>query len=140
MMKNNVIFLNSTEDVLARTAWGEARSEGAQGMQAVMNVVMNRYKDNRTWWGRSIKDICLAKYQFSAWNSNDPNRPQMLAVTEADPNFRIALRLARQAVSGALPDITGGADHYHTKQIEPNWITSGVRVADLGNHLFYQVA
>lgn len=29
-------------DVVARTIWGEARGEGANGMQAVANVIMNR--------------------------------------------------------------------------------------------------
>lgn len=31
-------------DIMARTAWGEARGEGQSGMQAVLNVIMNRVK------------------------------------------------------------------------------------------------
>ncbi|WP_179188665.1 cell wall hydrolase [Kiloniella majae] len=144
MSKNNVIYLNSTADILARTAWGEARSEGSQGMQAVINVVMNRHKDPRTWWGRSVRDICLFSYkgvhQFSAWNEGDANKPKMLVVDETDANFRTALSLANMALKGDLPDITGGADHYHTKAIDPYWAASGVKVADLGSHLFYKVS
>lgn len=140
MSKNKVLYLNSTADILARTAWGEARSEGREGMQAVINVIMNRYKDPRTWWGRSVRDICLHPYQFSAWNANDPNRQKMLAVNETDANFRTAINLANLALAGNLPDITGGADHYHTKQIEPDWLSAASKVADLGNHLFYRVS
>ena len=29
-------------DIVARTIWGEARGEGATGMQAVANVIINR--------------------------------------------------------------------------------------------------
>src|SRR5688500_4029200 len=60
-------------DTLARTLWGEARGEGRNGMQAVANVIMNRYKLARSnsgyarQWGRTVAEVCRKKYQFSCW-------------------------------------------------------------------------
>jgi N-acetylmuramoyl-L-alanine amidase len=143
----NAVGLNNREkdiDILARTMWGEARSEGALGMQAVAHVVMNRLKKSNAGngynWGRSITDICLFPWQFSAWNKGDPNRDRMLKVTEADPKFAEAKRIARMVVSGQLADITGGADHYHTTAVKPSWKDANKKTAQIGTHVFYNIA
>lgn len=101
----------SAVDILARTLWGEARGEGDTGMHAVANIVMNRVKHPK-WWGHSVTSVCLMPYQFSCWNDNDPNLPKIRAVTSADKQFMIALRIASTAVAGKLPDITKGATSY----------------------------
>lgn len=128
--------MNSTDvDTVARTLWGEARSEGAEGMQAVANVIMNRVRDKR--WPSTPAAVATQKWQFSAWNHNDPNRAKLLAVTESDPAFAMALRIAEQAVSGSLADITNGATHYHTRSISVYWAKNATLSAALGSHLFY---
>jgi len=124
-------------DVLARTAWGEARSEGAAGMQAVLNVIMNRARIGG-WWGDDPVEVATKPWQFSAWNKNDPNRGRLLSVTTADPKFREALALAARAVAGTLPDITGGATHYYADYIaKPTWAAKMTKTATIGRHLFY---
>ena len=90
---------------MAKTIWGEARGEGARGMQAVANVIMNRV-NRGGWYGASIKDVVLKPYQFSCWNATDPNRAKIDALTEADLAASGALNIARQVISGQLPDIT----------------------------------
>ena len=40
--------------VMAGTLWGEARSEGEQGMIAVGNVIMNRVAA-KSWYGDFVK-------------------------------------------------------------------------------------
>lgn len=130
-------------DILARTIWGEARNEGYKGMQAVANVVINRLQKARSSsafarrFGRTVKEICLKPKQFSAWNRNDPNRPRMIAVTVADPAFRMALGIAENAVMGRLPDITSGSDHYHTPAVKPSWSEGVEPVAVIGGHKFF---
>lgn len=130
---------NEQTDVMARTAWGEARSEGATGMQAVLNVIMNRTKKGG-WWGATPAEVCHKKSQFSCWNLNDPNRAKMLAVNDTDANFRTAKELARAAYAGTLPDITGGATHYLNPAALsslPSWTKSLTKTAQIGNHVFY---
>ena len=41
-------------DYMARTAWGEARGEGTTGMQAVINVIMNRVAKRGCFEEKSI--------------------------------------------------------------------------------------
>lgn len=134
-----VLMPDKQVDTMARTAWGEARGEGAQGMQAVLNVIMNRVKKGG-WWGATPAEVCKKKSQFSCWNTNDPNYPKLLAVNEDDANFRTALTLAEAAYDGTLPDITGGATNYlalgSLKSI-PSWVKGMTKTAQIGNHTFY---
>lgn len=126
-------------DTVARTIWGEARGEGARGMQAVANVIMNRTARGG-WYGLTPAEVCKKPYQFSCWNENDPNRAKLLAVTDSDKEFRQALSIARDAVNGDLIDITDGATEYHAKNIKPeNWDYSKLKQTVLiGNHIFYK--
>ncbi len=141
-----VQVVNQTDlDTLARTVWGEARGEGYRGMQAVANVIMNRYRKASissayaSRWGKTVAQICKKPLQFSCWNSNDPNRARLLAVTVTDSNFRDALIIAEEAIRGRLPDLTNGADHYHTFAVTPAWSKGQTAVASLGSHQFFAI-
>lgn len=146
-------------DTLARTIWGEARGEGRAGMQAVANVIMNRFKLSqqstvyaRNFGGGSVANICKKKNQFSTWMKHDPdhlrNYLAMMAVTESDPQFREAVSIARQALQYRLTDITNGADHYlnvaATRKARrgslPSWVRLERRTADIGSHTFLRLA
>ena len=90
--------LGPAVDVLARTAWGENRGGGQDGMQSVINAVMNRVA-HPGWWGNSALSVCLMREQFSCWLPSDTNRAQLLAVTTDDPQYLVALGLAKKALS-----------------------------------------
>jgi len=128
-------------DTLARTMWGEARGEGAEGMTGVAFAVLNRvaYAQARDgyWWGSDIVSVCRQPWQFSCWNENDPNFPKLQAVTTADPTFALAVRIATAAINGELADPTNGATHYHTLSVAPNWADPSKVVASLGSHTYY---
>jgi hypothetical protein len=127
-------------DTLARNAWGEARGTGATGMRRVINVHMNRVRNPR-WWGHDIMSVCLAPEQFSCRNVGDPNRAKLLAVTDADPEFRVALNLAWQAIANKLPDLTNGADSYWAVSMPhpPAWASRAARTVCDGWHQFARV-
>jgi spore germination cell wall hydrolase CwlJ-like protein len=133
-------------DTLARTIWGEARGDGYEGMQAVANVIMNRYRlalsstAKARQFGGTVSEICLKPYQFSAWLSNDPNLAKMLNVTRENAAFRVALSISQRALEGRLPDITNGADHYHTAAVEPFWSKGETPVASIRSHRFFRLA
>jgi spore germination cell wall hydrolase CwlJ-like protein len=139
-------FLKEMEiDVLARTLYGEARSEGQKGMEAVAHVVLNRVKHasskgGQFWWGHDIITVCQMPYQFSCWNPGDPNRTKLMAVDEADIHFATCMRIARRAVIGQLGnDPTFGADHYHTVSVTPKWSQDEVPIAQIGAHVFFRL-
>lgn len=132
--------MSTAQDTLARTLWGEARSEGSEGMQAVANVVLNRVA-NPGWWGYDIESVCRKPYQFSSWNSTDPNLPKLLAVTPADPQFAQALQIAGLAVAGQLPDVTNGADSFKVTTLAwpASWGPQVAASAVIGAHSFYRL-
>ena len=132
-------------DVMARTLWGEARSEGVKGKEAVAHVILNRleYAKNNGgeyWWGNSIVTVCQRPYQFSCWNLSDPNRAQIIALDTSDIHFATCMRIAQRAVYGQLgADTTGGATHYHTVDILPVWARGQTPTAIIGRHKFYNL-
>ena len=139
-------FLNEMHvDVMARTLWGEARSEGVEGMEAVAHVILNRVqyaKNNggKFWWGHDVTTVCQRPYQFSCWNLSDPNRAKIIALDASDIHFATCLRIARRAVYGQLSvDITGGATHYHTMNVNPVWSRGQTPVKIIGRHKFYDL-
>lgn len=124
-------------DLSARVAWGEARNQGPQGLQAVLNVMANRAKDRR--YPSSLAAVATQPMQFSAYNEDDHNRAALDAVDDSDPQFAQAVELAARNVRGELPDITGGATHYHADWINPPYWTAGAtETARIGNHIFYK--
>ena len=135
LLKKGYDMTEPQTDYLARTLYGEARGEGYRGMQAVANVIMNRVKKGG-WYGASVKDVVLKPYQFSCWNVTDPNREKIINATPAQ--LSTALEIAKKAINGELPDITGGATHYYANSISaPYWASSMKKTATIGNHIFY---
>lgn len=125
-------------DNLARTIWGEARGSGREGMQAVANVVMNRVRAGK-WFSGTVSTVVRMAYQFSVWNKEDPNREKMLAADETTPGFLDAVEIAARAMRGDLPDLTGGATHYHAVTIQPPaWTHGATKTATIGGHVFYK--
>ena len=53
----------SIEDILARVLWGEAEGEGADGMQAVGNVIMNRVERDSKY-NADAQDIVMEYKQI----------------------------------------------------------------------------
>ena len=131
-------------DVLARTLWGEARGEGAIGLQAVAAVVLNRVKvaeahGGKYWWGHNIISVCQKPYQFSCWNRSDPSFQKLQKVDESNLYFATSLRVARRAVIGVLEDHTGGATHYHADYVDPYWAKGEEPTVTIGRHIFYKL-
>jgi len=95
-------------DVLARTLWGEARSEGVGGLEAVAAVVLNRVNVARKmagyWWGNDVIQVCQKPYQFSCWNKSDPQYKRVISVDQSDVYFTTCVRVARRALLGLIDD------------------------------------
>ncbi|MBT9174592.1 MAG: hypothetical protein DDT22_00252 [candidate division WS2 bacterium] len=152
-LKQNSLFLSLPVDrLLALTAYGEAASEGAEGMMAVINVIVNRLRNPRAFADKTILSttnnlwfaVILKPWQFSVFNLNDSMRPKLerLARTfdnsiAVNPVLNQAYRLAQMGVSGFLADNTKGATHYHTTAVSPPWSRTIERVGQIRRHIFY---
>lgn len=148
--------------IMAITLWGEARSDGRVGMEAVAAVILNRMKKRN----QDVIRVCKQPYQFSMWNKdavgvyhrkildaallNDiSNVYKLVTRNGAYPremdSFEDAMTISRDALMGRLTDPTehiGGADHYHVTSMpkKPNWARRmeypRVRI---GSHTFYTI-
>lgn len=135
-------YVNEDElRLLAATAWGEARSEGEDGMRAVAHVIVNRVGAR---FGETVEDVVRAPWQFSVWNRGDPNRrlvmnPDRYAASGMNfETWQIAQRVAREVLSGQSVDPTNGALFYHTTAIRPWWSRYGEGARTIGAHIFYR--
>lgn len=129
--------------IVAKTLWGEARSEGERGMRAVAAVIEHR-RAIRHRKCNNAADVCLSFRQFSCWNDNDPNRVRMEHVAlKPDSLYRMALDIAGELISGRLfsqwPDETNNATHYIASALRnrPPWLRGKTPCAVIGRHEFY---
>jgi spore germination cell wall hydrolase CwlJ-like protein len=134
---------DNDRDVLARTLWGEARGEEPAGMVAVAWAIRNRVDDGKakSWWGEGYIGVCQKPWQFSCWNSNDPNFP-FLSGAKPIPKAEFAMcqLAAQQVINDVKPDPTGGATHYYSTTMPkpPKWVTGAKQTLKLGHHVFFK--
>lgn len=143
-MSRKLLFTEQDIDVMARTMWGEARGEGALGMQAVANVIANRAaiseEKGSYWWGNGIEGVAKRfrgdQHQFSCWDESDPNYKKIMALTDNDPTFVMAKRIARGVLSGSYYDNTEGAEHFRVRSASVEWANPAQVTARIKNHIF----
>ncbi len=105
-------------DILARTLYGEAESGNREDAQAIAAVIVNRSRSGK--WPSDISEVCLQPWQFSCWNSNDPNRQRILKAK--GKWFEACKAIAKLACSGKLGSSAYGATHYYATFIPaPRW-------------------
>lgn len=126
-----------SDDTLAvLNIWMEARGEPPEGKVAVAEVMRNRLRSGR--WGKTMAQVILAPFQFSGWNTKDPNRTKAMLLDAEDPNFRECQTAWQKALDGS--DTVSGAMHYFNPKVvkSPDWADPTKLVAQIGSHLFYK--
>lgn len=113
--------------------WREARGGGIQGMQSVLNVIVNRsHNDGLLPW-----QVVMQPDQFSSMtypgDIQADNYPG-----ESDEAYMIATELVRQQDAGILQDITKGALYYYAESIEkvPSWALGMEKTVVIGGQQF----
>lgn len=132
-------------DIMAKTLWAEARGEPEEGMLAVGWVIRNRaersgYAGSLVGSNGAVSAVCLAPWQFSCWNKNDPNyaKLEVLALDEYVKEQELAI----DVLGGIAPDPTGGADCYYAPAgmpggVAPPWAASMHFCGKFGTQFFY---
>lgn len=150
MNEDEIRALLDDRMTLALTLWAEARSEPVEGAIAVACVIRTRAAKS----GQSVKDVCLARKQFSCWNpGQDANHVALMTLAERivdsdhveRPTFDAAFLQCRWIADGILAgvvrDNVGRADHYLTRALfespqAPSWSKAMPIVARVGAHVF----
>ncbi len=120
---------------LALAIYYEARGEVREGQQAVAQVVLNRVRDPIY-----PKTVCAVVFQgaerptgcqFSFTCDSSMDRPPR------GQAWKLAQRLARQALDGFVLVELGGAVNYHNETVRPVWSAFLNRASEIGHHIFY---
>jgi len=150
------------EQTVALTAWAEARSRfdgrrwvsnSIDAMADIVNVISNRSKDPR-WKAMGHKGVCLARRQFSCWDTlGGPanfyaviSEAQNLMASKLPENTLLnCLALAEVCVHSEMLDTLDTATHYYApasmlpKGAVPKWIVPpAVLTAERHGHRFYK--
>lgn len=123
-------------DCLTRVAYYEARGEGAEGMRAVTQVVLNRVRHPAF-----PSSVCGVVYQGSNRSTGCQfsftcNGAMRGSVNRAA--WDRARDIASAALSGKVFGAVGNATHFHTTSVSPGWRNRLVRVTQVGDHYFYR--
>ncbi|MEM9306037.1 MAG: cell wall hydrolase [Pseudomonadota bacterium] len=121
---------------LSEALYFEARGETVKGQFAVAEVILNRVESERfpeTACG-VINQGTGKRYQCQFTYTCDG---QNEVIHEPRAFDRVA-KVARIALDGAVPEMTGGATHYHTKRVRPNWSKVYTKTTSIGTHVFYR--
>ena len=116
----------------------EAGCDGSEGLQAVLNVILNR---SEGYLHRMVPEA--VKYgafscMSSVWRTSEPNySPLIQRAQNQDQAYNTALRLIATMERGLLWDNTYGATHYHATYIRPYWVSDMSYITTIGGHHFY---
>jgi len=122
-------------DCLTAAVYYEARGEPREGQAAVAQVVLNRVRD-----AGFPKTVCGVVYQgladhecqftFACDGSTDARREPAA--------WDRARAVAGDALAGSVVPAIGGATHYHVADLGEIWGSQMVRIAQIGQHVFYR--
>lgn len=152
LMDTVIEFSQEELDCMVENLYHEARGEGFAGMYAVAMVVLNRVEDKR--YPDTVCSVVQQgpvnanglpkrhKCQFSWWCDGKSDKMhdtdsffEALAVAEL-----VMLNASKAGPEFTLPDITEGATHYHTDEVDPYWTDDRnmSETGQIGSHIFYR--
>ena len=115
--------------LLAAVVWAEARGETREGKIAVASVVMERV-EHRDWDGRTVGEVVLCPWQFSAFLPADPNWPRLKEIAAdfataviQSPALMTCLTIAEGILTGAIPRDPVITTHNCTQYVTSAWRT-----------------
>ena len=123
-------------DCLTAAVYYEAASETPDGQRGVAQVVLNRVRHPA--FPQSICGVVFqgslrtTGCQFSFTCDGSLRRRPSVA------GWIRAMKIAEQAIAGAVFTPVGNATHYHADYVVPYWATSLAKNAVVGNHIFYR--
>ena len=132
-------FLSSYDRQIVATCMVlEAGGEGSEGMQAVLNVILNRADGSlHRIVPETVKNGAFS-CMSSVWKHSEPNYSPLIRRAENQSGaYEQAMNLISLMEEGFLRDNTRGATHYHASSIQPYWISDMRYLTTIGNHIFY---
>jgi spore germination cell wall hydrolase CwlJ-like protein len=131
------VFSEKEQRCLAEGIYFEARGETEKGQAAVAQVILNRVRNPKY-----PDTICGVVYQNISWFNRcqfsfacDRVKDHVVPGRHWDTAKAIALAVTAGKI---WLDEVGSATHYHATYVSPNWGPTMIRVAKVGQHIFYR--
>ena len=122
----------------ALALWREARGQSGDAKRGVLHVILNRAVAG--FRGTTPAEVILWPYQFSSFNSTDPNAFR-LPNPKQHGDWQAWLACCA-VVDDPGPDPTGGAVMYHSYEADspqwPPWATPEKQTCQIGLFRFYR--
>lgn len=142
-------------DIMVRTTIGEAALEPTLGKIAVAHVILNRARQNISWYGgNNVSDVAMHKvvvwkpsgrrvtvWQFEPWMAR---REYLWSIKTDSSLYQTVKKLVIGCINGTHLDPTDGATHFleptivksRTGGTLPKWAQGEGR--RIGRHVFYK--
>lgn len=122
----------------ALNIWMEARGEPYEGQLAVAEVMQTRMRRKYQSDGTVIGTV-LRPYQFSGWNTKDPNRLRAAQLEDTDGRYAMCRQAWRDVLAGTsvVPD---AVLYYNPAGVTlpPVWSIPANFVTIIGAHHFFR--
>lgn len=120
---------------MALNIYYEAGNQSTYGKMAVGIVTLNRL--NHPMFDKTVEGVIKQRKQFSWYNTKKAIIP---AMSDAWKDSVIAAKHVLQlpedhAIMNSLRNVT----HYHATYVSPKWKNSMIKVAQIGDHIFYRM-
>ena len=136
VFKGNAASRTQALSCLASAVYYEAGNQDQGGARAVAQVVLNRVRHPAF-----PASVCGVVYE----GSTRPTGCQFTFTCDGSlsrqpdaEGWRRAMRIAQEALSGAVYSPVGWATHYHADYVVPYWAATMAKNAVVGAHLFYR--
>lgn len=136
-------LLLSDDELVALTAYLEARNQQVEGITAVCAVIKNR----RDLWKQTCRRVCLADGQFECFKKEAALASEIVKNWEvrltSDRTLTITYSIARAVLEGTVPSNVGQCTFYERYDRKSPWFTKEVAAGRLrefcrvGDHVFY---
>jgi spore germination cell wall hydrolase CwlJ-like protein len=123
-------------DCMTAAIYYEAGFEGAEGQRAVAQVVLNRLRHPAF-----PKTVCGVVFQGSERKTGCQFTFTCDGALARNPDeiaWARARKVAQAALGGYVMKKVGNATHYHADYVAPYWSPTLVKVAVVGQHIFYR--
>lgn len=122
--------LDKETECLAASVYFESKGEPLEGQLAVAEVVINRAESG----GRFPPSICSVVFQKGQFSFVRGGR--FPPIKRNGEFWKTAVAIAQIAMDDEWDSRASKALFFHAKRVSPGW--NKVRVAQLGNHVFYR--
>jgi hypothetical protein len=116
----------------------ESRNQSLDGMIGVAEVIRNR-TNQKFYSNGTVISTVLWPYQFSGWNTKDPNREICGKMELDNPLVGLAIKAWKIANNNST-SLTSGALFYHARTMNPypDWVKDMILTTTIQDHLFYR--